>query len=160
MKKIASLFIIAMLLAACSISKQEKSARKTIDGTWTLTKVTYDTQGSFKSVLLDDATASCFEGSKWFFRSNNSTGTYDIINGTCQTGVRNFIWSSNEIGKGTGNNDFTLKFTDEKNNDIQKNTGYRMVLKNADENSMTITQSVSFEGSPFKINYNFTRLTQ
>lgn len=160
MKKIASLAIIAMLLTSCSLSKQEKTARKTIDGTWTLTKVTYDTPGNFNSTLFDDTTASCFEGSQWFFRSNNSTGTYDIINANCPTGVRNIRWSSSEIGKNTGNFDFTLKFTDEKKNDIQKNTGYRMVLNHVDDNTMKITQTVSFEGAPFKINLNFSRLTQ
>lgn len=160
MKKLASLFIIALLLTSCSLSKQEKTARKTIDGTWTLTKITYDSPGTFNSILFDDTTASCFEGSQWFFRSNNSTGTFDIINADCPTGVRNIRWSATEIGKNTGNYDFTMKFTDEKKNDIQKNTGYRMALNYLDENTMKFTQTVSFEGSPFKINLNFSRITQ
>ncbi|MEZ4802598.1 MAG: lipocalin family protein [Gelidibacter sp.] len=160
MKKIASLCIVALLLTSCSLSKQEKTARKTIDGTWTLTKVTYDSPGTFNATLFEDTTASCFEGSQWFFRSNNSTGTYDIINANCPTGVRNIRWSSNEIGKNTGNYDFTMKFTDEKKNDIQKNTGFRMMLNYLDDNSMKLTQTVNFEGKPFKINLNFSRLTQ
>lgn len=160
MKQLAVLFIFATLLSSCSLSKTDKTARKTIDGTWSLTKVTYDSPGTFNATLFDDTTASCFEGSQWFFRSNNSTGTYDIINAECPTGVRNIRWSSNEIGKGTGNYDFSMKFTDEKKNDVQKNTGYVMALNYLDENSMKITQTVNFEGKPFKINLNFTRLTQ
>ncbi len=149
-----------MTVFACSLSKQEKTARKTVDGTWTLTKVTYDSPGTFNATLFEDVTASCFEGSKWFFRSNNSTGTYDIINSDCQTGPRNIRWSSSEIGKKTGNYDFTMKFTDEKKNDLQKNTGFRMALNYLDDNSMKLVQTVNFEGKPFKINLNFTRLTQ
>lgn len=160
MKTIASLCIVALLLTSCSLSKQEKTARKTIDGTWSLTKVTYDTSGKFNSTLFEDTTASCFEGSQWFFRSNNSTGTYDIINANCPTGVRNIRWSASEIGKNTGNYDFTMKFTDEKKNDVQKNTGFRMMLNYLDENTMKLTQTVTFEGSPFKINLNFSRITQ
>ena len=160
MKQLAFLFIFATLLTSCSLSKQDKTARKTIDGSWTLTKVTYDSQGSFNSTLFDDTTASCFEGSQWFFRSNNSTGTYNIINADCPTGVRNIRWSSNEIGKKTGNYDFSMKFTDAKKNDVQKNTGYIMALSYLDDNTMKITQTVDFEGKPFKINMNFARLTQ
>ena len=151
--------LIATLFVSCSLSKVEKSARKTVDGNWMLNSVTYDSEGVFNTVLLDDATASCFENSQWFFRSNNSTGTYNIINPDCTTGQRNFRWSANEIGKDTGNFDFTLKFTDEKKKDIQKNSGYRMNLKYLDENSMQIIQTVQFEGEPFNINLNFTRTT-
>ncbi len=160
MKRFAFLFIITVLLSSCSLSKQEKTARKTIDGTWTLTKVTYDSPGTFNSTLFDDTKASCFEGSQWFFRSNNSTGTYDIINANCPTGIRNIRWSSNEVGKDSGIYDFTMKFTDEKKNDLQKNTGYRMALNYLDDNTMKFTQTVSFEGAPFKINLNFSRITQ
>jgi hypothetical protein len=53
-----------------------------------------------------------------------------------------------------------MKFTDEKKRDIQKDTGYRMLLKYLDDNSMQITQTVSFEGKPFNINLNFTRISQ
>ncbi|MEO6348752.1 MAG: lipocalin family protein [Aquaticitalea sp.] len=160
MKKAIAIIIFSILLTSCSLSKQEKTARKTIDGTWTLTNVTYDTPGTFNSTLFDDTTASCFESSQWVFRSNNSTGTYDIINAECPTGVRNIRWSSNELGKNTGNYDFSMKFTDEKKNDVQKNTGYVMALNYLDDNTMKITQTVNFEGKPFKINMNFTRLTQ
>ncbi|HLT32951.1 MAG TPA: lipocalin family protein [Aquaticitalea sp.] len=160
MKKLISLCMFVLIMTSCSLSKQEKSARKTIDGTWTLTTVTYDSPGTFNATLFEDTTASCFEGSQWFFRSNNSTGTYDIINTDCPTGVRNIRWSANEMGKDTGNYDFTMKFTDEKKNDIQKNTGYRMMLNYLDNNTMTLTQTVTFEGEPFKINLNFSRITQ
>lgn len=159
MKKIGIMMLTAMLFVSCSLSKVEKSARKTIDGNWILNSVTYDTPGVFNTTLFDDATASCFKDSSWFFRSNNSTGTYNIINADCSTGTRYFRWAADEIVKDSGNFDFTMKFTDEKNHDIAKNTGYRMNLKYLDDNSMQIIQTIDFEGKPFNINLNFTRTT-
>src|SRR5690606_11142130 len=96
MKKLGITIFFASLFVSCSLSKVEKSARKTIDGNWVLNTVTHDAQGTFNSTLLDDATSSCFMNSQWFFRSNNSTGTYDIINSDCSTGVRHFRWPINE----------------------------------------------------------------
>ena len=159
MKKLGIILLIATLFVSCSLSKVEKSARKTVDGNWLLNSVTYDAQGVFNTQLFNDATASCFKGSQWLFRSNNSIGTYNIINSDCSTGERNFRWSANEIGKNTGNFDFTLKFTDTKKRDLDKNTGYRMNLKYLDDNTMQITQTIQFEGKPFNINLNFTRTT-
>jgi len=159
MKKIGITLFLATLLVSCSLSKVEKSARKTIDGNWTLNSVTYDTQGIFNTTLFDDVTTTCFKDSQWFFRSNNSTGTYTIINSDCSTGTRYFRWAANEIGKETGDFEFTLKFTDEKKKDLHGRTGYRMEMKYLDENSMQITQTVQFEGEPFNINLNFTRIT-
>mgnify|MGYP005818324255 CR=1 FL=1 len=159
MKKIGIILLVSTLFVSCSLSKVEKSARKTVDGNWVLNSVTYDTPGTFNTLLFNDATASCFVDSQWFFRSNNSTGTFNIINADCTTGVRNFRWAANEIGKNSGNFDFTMKFTDEKNKDLQEDAGYRMNLKYLDENSMQIKQTIQFEGKPFNINLNFTRTT-
>ena len=154
------LMICIVFLASCSLSKTEREARNTIDGTWVLNKVTYESSGNFQAKLFNDASASCFELSKWFFRSNNSTGYYDIVNTNCSTGVRNFRWAANEVNESTGNFNFTMKFVDDKNRDIQEDVGYRMDLKYLDANTMTLTQTVNFEGKPFKINLNFARLAQ
>ncbi len=159
MKKLGITLLIATLFVSCSLSKVEKSARKTVDGNWLLNSVTYDSQGTFNTTLLNDATASCFEKSEWFFRSNNSTGTYNIINADCSTGTRNFRWAANEIGKNSGNFDFTMKLTDAKKKDLEKNAGFRMNLRYLDDNSMQITQTIQFEGKPFNVNLNFTRTT-
>lgn len=147
-------------IMSCSLSKTEREARKTIDGTWVLNSVTYDATGTFNVELFDDTSAKCFEMSKWFFRANNSTGSYDIVNSACPTGTRNIRWSAVEIGENTGNYDFTMKYVDDKNKDIQEDTGFRMNLKYLDANTMTITQTVNFEGKPFNINMNFARLAQ
>ena len=159
MKKLGITLLVATLFVSCSLSKVEKSARKTVDGNWQLNSVTYDEKGVFNTHLLNDVTATCFENSQWFFRSNNSTGTYNILDSDCSTGVRNFRWAANEIGKDSGVFDFTLKFTDDKKKDFEKNTGYRMNLKYLDDNHMQITQTIQFEGKPFNINMNFTRTT-
>lgn len=157
MKRIGVIVFVAMTFMSCSLSKVEKSARKMVDGHWVLDAVTYDSAGVFNTQLFNDASATCFEGSQWFFRSNNSTGTYNILNTDCTTGARNFRWSANEIGKNTNDFDFTMKFIDEKNKDITKNRGFRMQLKYLDGNTMQLMQTIDFEGAPFYINLNFTR---
>lgn len=159
MKKLGIAFMVATLFVSCSLSKVEKTARRTVDGNWILNSVTYDSSGTFNTTLFNDVTASCFEGSQWFFRSNNSTGTYDISNADCSTGVRYFRWAADEQGKNTGDFDFTLKFTDAKKKDLESKTGFRMKMKYLDDNAMQITQTVQFEGKPFHINLNFTRTT-
>lgn len=159
MKKIGITLLMATLFLSCSLSKTEKSARKTIDGNWILNSVTYDESGVFDTVLFEDATTSCLKDSQWFFRSNNSTGTYNIVNADCSTGTRYFRWAADEVVKNSGEFDFTMKFTDEKKRDLQKNTGFRMNLKYLDDNTMQITQTVQFEGKPFNVNLNFTRTT-
>ncbi len=158
--KFLSILAIFSLLMACSLSKTERQARNTIDGTWILNTVDYEATGNFASTLFNDTSAQCFEGSKWFFRSNNSTGTYEILNSDCPTGVRNIRWAANEIGNDTGNYEFTMKFVDEKNKDIQKNVGYKMDLRYLDANTLTITETANVDGSPIKIVLNFSRLTQ
>ncbi|SDB38263.1 Lipocalin-like domain-containing protein [Flavobacteriaceae bacterium MAR_2010_188] len=147
-------------IMSCSLSKTEREARNTIDGTWVLNSVTYDATGNFNVELFNDTSAKCFEMSKWFFRSNNSTGSYEIVNADCPTGTRNIRWSAVEVGKDTQDYDFTMKLVDEKYRDKQEDTGFRMNLKYLDANTMTITQTVNFEGAPFKINMNFARLAQ
>jgi hypothetical protein len=160
MKNIILILCCVMAISSCTTTKTERQARDTIDGTWLLNSVDYDQTGTFEIELFDDASATCFENSKWFFRSNNSTGSYEIVDPTCPTGQRNIRWAAVETAKDSGEYNFTMKFVDEKNKDIQEDTGYRMNLKYLDDNTMTLTVRVNFEGSPFNINLNFSRLTQ
>jgi len=158
--KLLSAITVLTFLMSCSLSKTERQARSTIDGTWILNTVDYESTGNFTSTLFNDTSAKCFEGSKWFFRSNNSTGNYEILSADCATGTRNIRWAANEIGKDSGNYEFTMKMVDEKNKDIQKNVGYKMDLRYLDANTMTITETSQVDGEPIKIVMNFSRLTQ
>ncbi|WP_340073699.1 lipocalin [Leptobacterium sp. I13] len=157
MKKIKFLIPVMVIVCSCSVSKVERSARNTIDGNWILNDITYSSTGTFNIKMFNDIDASCLEGSNWFFRSNNSTGTYEVTNTGCPTGIRYIRWAAVETTKGSGSYDFTFKFTDENKRDLQKNTGYRLQLKYLDDNRMRLSQTVTFENKPFIISMNFNR---
>ena len=159
MKKIFILGFVAVLLAACGPSKTAKEARKTFNGKWTLTSVTYpNSSGEFDVTLLNDANASCFENSTWNFVSNNNRGAYSVQGTNCSQGQRYFIWSIDEENTPEGIYDFLLKPTDEDYNSTTGNQGFRMNLKSLSENQMVWEQSVMLEGSPFVIRMNFSKL--
>ncbi|WP_037321624.1 lipocalin family protein [Salegentibacter sp. Hel_I_6] len=159
MKKIMILSFVAVLLAACGPSKTAKEARKTFDGEWTLTSVTYpNSSGEFDVTLLNDANASCFESSTWDFVSNNNRGSYNVQGTNCSGGARNFIWSIDEENTPDGIYDFLLKPTDEDYKSTTGNQGFRMNLKSLSDSQMVWEQSVMLEGSPFVIRMNFSKL--
>lgn len=159
MKKIFILGFVAVLLAACGPSKTAKEARKTFNGNWTLTSVTYpNSSGEFDVTLLNDANASCFENSTWNFVSNNNRGAYSVLGTNCSQGQRYFIWSIDEENTPEGIYDFLLKPTDEDYNSTTGNQGFRMNLKSLSEQQMVWEQSVMLEGSPFVIRMNFSKL--
>ena len=63
-------------LSSCSVSKSARQDRTVLNGYWILNNISYEgNEGKFNSVLFNDAEANCFEGSNWFFRNNNSTGS-------------------------------------------------------------------------------------
>ncbi|MBZ9631750.1 lipocalin family protein [Salegentibacter sp. LM13S] len=159
MKKLFILGFVAVLLAACGTSKTAKEARKTFNGNWTLTSVTYpNSSGEFDVTLLNDANASCFENSTWNFVSNNNRGAYNVQGTNCSGGQRYFIWSIDEENTPEGIFDFLLKPTDEDYNSTTGDQGFRMNLKSLSETQMVWEQSVMLEGSPFVIRMNFSKL--
>ena len=82
---------LTLLISSCSVSKAARDQRNLISGTWTLNDVSFENnEGTFKAVIFNDADAICFEGSKWFFRDNNSTGKYTIKDGSLCSGGRAF----------------------------------------------------------------------
>lgn len=159
MKKIFILGFVAVFLAACGPSKTAKQARKTFNGDWTLTNVTYpNSSGEFDVTLFNDADASCFESSTWNFVSNNNQGAYTVQGTNCSGGQRYFIWSIDEENSVGGVYDFLLKPTDEDYNSTTGNQGFRLNLKSLSETQMVWEQSVMLEGSPFVIRMNFSKL--
>lgn len=156
-QKIALLFALNFLVLSCSISKVVREERKMVDGTWTLENVRYEgNDGSFKSILFNDAQAICFEGSTWFFLNNNSTGTYNLKSGSlCSGGMRNIRWSIVENVGGT--NQLQFKFIDERKRDINGRTGYRFDIVSLSPSEMTLKSNVNVDGSPISVVYEFVK---
>lgn len=150
-------FAVSLLLFSCSTTKQVRDDRKVVDGTWTLNDVGYEgSEGDFKAELFNDASAVCFEGSTWFFRNNNSTGSYTIRPGSlCSGGERNIRWSI--IENEGGGEQLQFKYIDEKKNDVYGRTGYRLDVVSITPSQMTLKSNVSVDGSPVSVVYEFSR---
>ena len=159
MKKIALIITIALFTVSCgSTTKVAKEARKTFDGEWTLSSITYpNNPGNFNVTLFNEATASCFQGSTWDFVSNNNRGTYNVSGSGCDATTNNFIWSIDEENTPAGEYDFLLKPTDEKYKSTTGNQGFRINLQSVTQYNMIWEQTVSLDGSPFTIRMNFTK---
>ena len=98
---IGLLLVAALLnLNACSVSKEARSTKKSINGSWTLQTITTEgmsTDGvniKMKATIFNEADYNCFVGSTWNFIANNGTGNYTIGNGGNCVGVTQGIkWS-------------------------------------------------------------------
>ena len=149
--------LVAISLLSCGTSKTVRVSKKVIKGDWTLSSITYSKTGKYNVTLLNDTSKDCFEGSTWSFIPNNNTGTYAINESSCSTGVRNFVFTIQEVNVETGLYDFLLKPTNEKNKS-ETNQGFRLKLAALSESDMQWQQTVSVDGNPFIINMNFTKL--
>ncbi|MCQ0112691.1 Lipocalin-like domain-containing protein [Zhouia amylolytica] len=155
-KHILLITICSLILYSCSLSKENKETRKSIDGTWELTDVSYEgTQGYFKSTLFNDADSKCFKGSEWFFRSNNSTGFYNIMNDGCPTGQRNIRWSIQDVNGVPSQ--FQFKYIDEKKNDLNGGYGYVFKVASLNQNQMKLTTDVNVDGDIVTLALQYSR---
>ena len=157
MKKVLYSICIALIVFSCGSSKTVRDSKKVIKGEWVLSSIIYSKTGKYNVTLLNDTNKECFEGSTWQFIPNNNTGTYNINESSCSTGVRNFVFTIQEIDPKTGLYDFLLKPTNEKNKS-ETNQGYRLKLTALSETNMQWQQTVSVDGIPFIINMNFSKL--
>ncbi|MFH4963712.1 lipocalin family protein [Gaetbulibacter sp. M235] len=155
MKKILLIFL-AIGLFSCGSSKTVRDSKKVIKGEWTLNTITYNEPGKYNVTLLNDTSKDCFEGSTWQFIPNNNTGTYSINESSCSTGVRNFVFTIQEVNAETGLYDFLLKPTDAKHKSVT-NKGFRLSLTSLSDTSMQWQQTVYVEGKPFVITMNFNK---
>ena len=156
------LFLLAFIIAvgvSCNPPKVVQDSYKVMKGYWVLDEVSYEAEGKYNITLFNDASAACFEGSNWRFIPNNNTATYTIENGNCPTGERNFVFTIVEIDPASGLYDFIIKPTNEKGKSAD-NAGFRVQLAQLGENSMRWEQTVSLDGSPFKINMNFSKIQE
>jgi hypothetical protein len=141
---------------SCGSSKTVRASKKVIKGEWVLSTINYNQTGNYNVTLLNDATKSCFEGSTWQFVPNNNTGTYTINQASCTTGLRNFVFTIQEVNAETGLYDFLLKPTNAKGKS-ETNQGFRLSLTALSETDMQWQQTVSVDGKAFIITMNFNK---
>lgn len=157
MKKIIlGVFVFSMVLS-CGTSKTVRESKKVIKGDWSLSTITYSEAGTYNVTLFNDASKTCFENSTWHFIPNNNTGTYTINNEGCATGLRDFVFTIQEVDPQTGLYDFLLKPTDSKHKSVT-NQGFRLKLTSLSDAFMQWQQTVSVDGTPFIITMNFNKI--
>lgn len=156
MKKLV-LFIMTLAMVSCSSTQRTIiAAKKTLKGDWSLNEISYSESGIFDVKLYNDASAECMSGSTWHFIPNNNTGNYTITN--CQsTGARNFRFTIPKPDE-NGAYSFMFKPIDAKKKSTNGNKGYRMALHHLDDQSMIWKMTVSYEGKPFTITMNFSKI--
>ncbi len=158
MKKILFLSALIILISACGPGKVAKEARKTFNGDWALTNVTYpNSSGTYNVTLLNDVSAECLENSTWNFISNNNKGSYYVTGTGCDSGERYFMWSIDDENAAADSYDFLLKPTNDDYKSTTGNQGFRMNLVSLSDSQMVWEQTVSLEGSPFVIRMNFNK---
>ena len=157
MKKILFILITAVFLGSCGSSNVEREARKTVNGDWLLTDITFPgNPGDFNVTLFQDASVSCLENSEWNFISNNNTGSYNATLPQCDADPRFFAWSVEEVQSEAGRYDFMLKPTD--SDSTGENQGFRINIVSLTDTQMVWEHTISFEGDPFTIRMNFTKI--
>ena len=158
LNKCLGILMMSCLLGACSVSKEARSMKKSINGSWTLQTV--NTEGitaKFTAKVFNEADLNCFIGSTWDFISNNNTGSYKLIGGgtdctTLQRNIRWTIYEQNDVPK-----EFQFKRLDEKNNSLDDNNGFRLNVTALDNSTMQLKSAITFEGKPGNIVYNFIK---
>jgi hypothetical protein len=159
MKKIVFLVLSVLVLASCGSSAVVKEARKTIDGNWMLSSITYPgNEDNLQVSLLNNVPSKCLENSNWNFISNNNTGSYEPAGMGCQAGPNFFIWSVSEVDATGGNYDLMYKPTNANHKSTTGNQGYRLNLTNLSGDQMVWEQTITFEGKPFTIRMNFNKI--
>ncbi len=152
------LIVLVFLATSCSLTKENKLYRSTINGTWQLTEVTYNgAKGNFTSTLFKDADAKCFEGSKWFFNANNSLGYYFLSQSqNCIAGKRDIRWS---VYEKNNVQQLQFKLVNEKRKDIN-DYGFRLDIDYLDNEKMELHSDVRVEGEAVRVVYNFQKINQ
>ena len=145
-------------IAACSVSKEGRTMKKTIDGNWILETITTEgITGIAKTNVFNEAEMSCFIGSEWNFVANNSTGSYTIVDNKkgCPAVKRFIRWTVYEPKDSA--KEFQFKRLDEKKNAMDNGAGYRLTFTALDKNMMKLKTAITFNGNPAALIYNFVK---
>ncbi|MEO6546962.1 MAG: hypothetical protein ABIN94_03155 [Ferruginibacter sp.] len=153
-----ALVTMMCIFAACSVTKEGRSIKKSVSGDWILQTVnTEGITGKFTAKVFNEADFNCFIGSSWNFVANNGTGTYTIVGGNagCATLERSIRWSIYEPKDGP--KEFQFKRLNDKKDPMDDNNGFRLSISMPDDNTMQLKSAITFEGKPGNIVYNFVK---
>jgi hypothetical protein len=163
MKKIIyTLFAITTIygIAACGSSKEARTEKREIAGTWELNSVVAEgITGKIKAQILEEAASACFERSIWKFNQSTHLGSYEIVqnSGECVAKKQDIRWSIYEE-KGMPIRLQYKKVDSKYYKDIEAGkVGFRFTIVNVDKTSMQLKSEIEFEGKPAYFVYSFTK---
>ena len=148
--------LVIIVFSACSVSKEARSIKKTINGNWVLQTITTEgITGVVKTKIFNEAEFGCFIGSEWNFIANNSMGSYTIVDKAkdcvpLKRFIRWSIYEPKDMAK-----EFQFKRLDDKKNAMDNGNGYRLTVTELDDTKMKLKSEVVFEGHAGTIIYNF-----
>lgn len=132
--------------------------KRNINGNWILETIAAEgITGVVKTRIFNEADLSCFIGSEWNFISNNSMGSYTIVdnNKKC-TSLKRFIrWSIYEPKDAA--KEFQFKRLDDKKNAMDNGDGYRLTVIEHGDNNLKLRSDIVFDGRSAAIIYNFVK---
>ncbi|MGF7081878.1 hypothetical protein [Mucilaginibacter sp. UYCu711] len=156
MKKIVqftfTVLAFAFILQACSTTKSLVGASHGhINGTWTLTNVSYDglVPGAVHDVF-NQAPPSAFVNSTWKL-TNSGDGMYTLANGTSQS----IFWSYNDQDKSNPIFQFKKIYQGDKAKNITE--GYLLNVVQVDGSSMTLKSPIDVGSKTAYIVYSFQK---
>ncbi len=148
----------AVILSACSVSKEARKMKHAINGNWVLeTVITEGVNEKMKVKIFNEAEFGCFIGSEWNFVSKKNNGSYTIVDRqkNCPAVKRSISWSFNEIpGKP---DQFLFKRLDDKNNPMDNVAGFMLTISQLDKKRMKLKSDILYEGQPASVIYNFVK---
>ncbi len=150
--------LVIVAFGSCSVSKEARSIKSSINGNWVLQTVTVEgITGVVKTTVFNEADLSCFIGSEWNFVSNNSMGSYTLVDKSKNcTSLKRFIrWSIFEPKDAA--KEFQFKRLDDKKNAMDNGDGYRLIVTEYSENNLKLRSDIVFEGRNSAIIYNFVK---
>lgn len=149
---------VIIILGSCSVSKEARSIKRSINGDWILQTVTVEgITGVTKSTVFNEADLSCFIGSEWNFVSNNSMGSYTLLdkNKNCTPIKRLIRWSIYEPENAA--KEFQFKRLDDKKNAMDDGNGYRLTVIESGDNNLKLRSDLVFDGHSGALIYNFVK---
>ena len=160
-KNLLSVLLISIILivSSCSVSKEARELKNTINGNWQLQSVvTEGINGRFKATIFNEEDFNCFIGSTWHFEKHSGTGYYriDQNQNECAAIQRNIRWSIFEAKDQPRLVQF--KRLDNAGKELDGGNGYRFTVVSMTDKELKLRNDMQFEGKAVSFTYKFVRL--
>lgn len=154
MKKLLFLSALFVFIVACKSNPATKLDNKTeaaMNGTWTITSVTYPGSEVIKVNSFELADSQCFVGSTWRLISNNNKGNMALTRTGCPSFASPITWFVNRDGN------FVMKILDAGEKAKRVREGYVLRVANVTGSSFQLVDRISVGGNMADVVYQFQK---